>query len=47
MAANRRRVVAAAPGQTEVNAVTVAQSAGNAVWLVAAHQSVNSAQSAA
>jgi hypothetical protein len=41
MAANRRRMVAGAPGQA-VNAVTVASSAANATEAVAAHQSVNS-----
>ena len=40
-------MVAGAPGQPAVNAATVAQSAGSGVLLVAVHQSVNSAQSAA
>ena len=47
MAASRRRTVAGAPGQPAVQAVTVAQSAGSGLSPVAAHQSVNNAQSAA
>ncbi len=46
MAASRRRTVAGAPGQPAVQAVTVAQSAGSGLSPVAAHQSVNNAQSA-
>ena len=47
MAASRRRMVEAAPGQPVVNARTVAQSAGSGVLLVAVHQSANNDQSAA
>jgi len=47
IAASRRRIVAGAPGHPALNAVMVAQSAGSGVCPAAAHQSVNSAQSAA
>jgi len=46
IAASRRLRVAGAPGQPALNAVMVAHPAGSGVCPVAAHQSVNSAQSA-
>ena len=47
MAATRHRWVAGAAGQPVRKSTTVRGSAGSAVVSVAAHQSVNSAQSAA